>query len=82
MEFETYFEGYTQIFKLFRKTIKSHLVKYTKGFSGVITSYMLTLIGILRRLQLICDLQNGIDVFSLGMDENYDYTKYIASLKK
>ena len=81
-QFEIYFEGYTQMFRLFKKTIKSALKKYSKGFTGIIESYLLTLIGILRRLQLICDLQNGEDVFSLGLQEKQDYTKYIASLKK
>ena len=71
-----------QIFKLFKKAIKSYLTRYPKGFNGIIAAYLLTLIGILRRLQLICDLQVGMDVFNLDIEKDQDYTKEISHLKK
>lgn len=55
-----------QIFPLFKKTIRSFLQKYHNGFAGIIAAYLLTLIGIIKRLQLYKDLSLGVDVFDLG----------------
>lgn len=66
MEFEAYYKAYMQSFKLLKQTIKSYLKVYSKGFAGVISAFFLTLIGILRRLRLIQDLQVGIDIFEIG----------------
>ena len=70
--FEVYYRAYTQIFSLLKKTIRSYLQKYHNGFAGIIAAYLLTLIGILKRLQLYKDLSLNNDVFDIG--------NYVASM--
>lgn len=51
------------MFKLFKNAIRSYLEKYRNGFAGIIAAYLLTLIGILRRLKLYTDLDMGLDIY-------------------
>lgn len=64
--FEVYYKAYCQMFGLFKKTIKSYLQKYHNGFAGIIAAYLLTLIGLLKRVYLYRDLKMNLDVFGLG----------------
>jgi hypothetical protein len=42
------------------------LEKYKNGFAGIIAAYLLTLIGILRKLKIYTDLSAGVDIYEIG----------------
>lgn len=63
--------------------IRSYLEKYRNGFAGIIAAYLLTLIGILRKLRFYSDLSMGVDIYEIGgAVENSDFSKYATFIKK
>jgi hypothetical protein len=80
-EFEVYCSTYISIFQHFKRTVKSSLSFYAKGFSGIINAYFLTLIGILRRSQLVYALTYQDDIFGIGC-ESVNVEFYTGKLKK
>lgn len=72
---------YISIFQHFKRTVKSTLSFYSQGFSGIINAYFITLIGILRRSQLIYQLNNGYDIFNIGC-ESVNVEFYTGKLKR
>lgn len=61
--------------------MKSTLSYYSEGFSGIINAYFITLIGILRRSQLVYKLNYGYDIFDIGC-QNVNVEFYTGQLKK
>lgn len=79
--FDSYYNLYAKIFDLFDKTIKSYLERYPKGFSGIIASYLISLISIYRMAHLYQDMIQKKDIFNLDfITANIDYTKYIKNI--
>lgn len=61
-----HFEADYSVFHLFKNTTRSYLEKYKNGFAGIIAAYLLTLIGILRKLKMYTDLSAGVDIYEIG----------------